>query len=163
MTTPADPAAPADSSPAIAAFDLVLQFTVLMSEDLTQGLARHNLSESRVHLMWVLAAQGPSTQKSLAEAMHVSARNITGLVDGLVATGFVTREPHPGDRRATLVTMTEHGTETVKSLQDGQRDAAEQLFGPMPPDELTNFLKSMSGVLDRLRAALAAAEEGGNP
>ena len=143
----------------IAAFDLMLEFTVLMAEDLAQGLERFGLSESRVQLLWVLGALGPSTQRSLAETLHVSPRNITGLVDGLAQTGFVTREPHPDDRRATLVTLTEHGTETVHALRAGQQEAAEQLFGPMSPDELTNFLTSMSGVLQRLRAAIAEGRQ----
>ena len=149
------------------ALDLVLELTILLGEDMRQSLARDNLTEPRVHLLWVLGAQGPSTQKSLAEALHVSARNITGLVDGLEQTGYVTREPHPGDRRATLVSMTARGSEMVATLQAGQLELADQLFGPMPQPELDQFVSSLSGVLERVRAELAnaakSAEEGGHP
>ncbi|MFG1921007.1 MarR family winged helix-turn-helix transcriptional regulator [Cryptosporangium sp. NPDC048952] len=142
------------------ALDLVLEITVLLGEDMRQSLARDNLTESRVHLLWALGALGPSTQKALAEALNVSARNVTGLVDGLEQTGFVTREPHPDDRRATLVTVTQRGAEMVATLQAGQKELAEQLFGPMPPKELDQLVSGLTGVVERLRAAIA---EGGHP
>lgn len=150
--------------PTIAALDLVLELTVLLGEDMRQSLARDDLTEPRVHLLWVLGALGPSTQKSLAEALHVSARNITGLVDGLERTGYVVRGPHPSDRRATLVATTERGADMVAKLRAGQQELAERLFGPMPDAELTRFVRSLSGVLERIRAEIArAADEGGHP
>jgi DNA-binding MarR family transcriptional regulator len=139
------------------ALDLVLELTVLLNEDMTQSLARDHLTVSRAHLLWVLRQQGPSTQRSLAEALNVSPRNITGLVDGLVATGFVTRTPHPDDRRATLVTFTEHGAATTSALETGQRELAELMFGEMTPAEYESFVRGLSGVLDRLRDRLLPA------
>ncbi|WP_035860544.1 MarR family winged helix-turn-helix transcriptional regulator [Cryptosporangium arvum] len=141
--------------PSVNALDLVLELTVLLGEDMTQSLARDHLTEPRAHLLWVLGAQGPSTQKSLADALNVSARNITGLVDGLEQTGYVTREPHPDDRRATLVSMTEPGAAIVSAFRSGQTELAEQLFGPMTPGELDQFVTSLTGVVERLRAAIA--------
>ncbi|WP_344651211.1 MarR family transcriptional regulator [Cryptosporangium japonicum] len=137
------------------ALDLVLELTVLLGEDMTQSLASDHLTEPRAHLLWVLGAQGPSTQKSLAEALNVSARNITGLVDGLEQTGYVIRAPHPDDRRATLVSTTERGAAIVDAFQSGQKELAEQLFGPMAPGELDQFVTSLTGVVERLRAAIA--------
>ena len=43
--------------------------------------------------------------------MHT--RNVTGLVDALEGAGFVTRSPHPTDRRATVVSLTPQGTNLV--------------------------------------------------
>jgi DNA-binding MarR family transcriptional regulator len=109
----------------------ILLLTVLLNQDMTEGLARIGLTGSRTRLLWELRHRGPSTQRALADALDVSARTITGLVDGLVATGFVTREPHPSDRRATLVTFTEDGTRTVGELERGQRELAGLLFDGM--------------------------------
>jgi Mn-dependent DtxR family transcriptional regulator len=72
------------------------------------------------------------TQRALADATGVSARNVTGLVDGLVDTGFVTREPHPSDRRAALITLTERGAATADELVREQAVLAEALFGDLP-------------------------------
>jgi DNA-binding MarR family transcriptional regulator len=81
-----------------AALDRVLQVTLLLGQDTTASLARMGLTQSRAHLVWELRARGPSTQQALASAMHVTPRAVTALVDALVETGFVTREPRPGDR-----------------------------------------------------------------
>jgi DNA-binding MarR family transcriptional regulator len=101
-------------------------------------------------VLWELRERGPSTQKVLADAMDVSARNITGLVDALVETGFVTREPHPTDRRATLVSFTANGARTADSLKRGQQELAQLLFAGMPADQLDCFATGMGEVLRRL-------------
>lgn len=143
----------------VAAFDQVLELAVLMNDDMTRSLARDGLTVSRAHLLWVLGERGPTTQRALADALDVSARNITGLVDGLVATGFVTRQPHPTDRRATLISFTEHGEAITKVMQEGQQELASDLFADMPPRQLACFVKGLGEVLDRLRNRIAEDRE----
>ena len=144
-----------------AALDQVLELVVLLSEDMTHSLAREGLTVSRAHLLWELQQRGPTTQRILAEALEVSARNITGLVDGLVATGFVTREPHPTDRRATLVTFTEHGAASAKAMEQGRRELAHLLFAALPRKQFSCFVEAMAEILGRLRAELSRLKEGG--
>lgn len=133
----------------------VLELSVLMNQDMTQSLERDGLTPSRAHLLWALHERGPSTQRLLAEALDVSPRNVTGLVDGLVATGFVTREPHPTDRRATLVCFTAHGERIAKKFDDGRDELADVLFAGMSERQLAGLEKGLGLVLDRLRAALS--------
>jgi DNA-binding MarR family transcriptional regulator len=133
----------------------VLELSVLMNQDMAHSFERDGLTPSRAHLLWELHERGPSTQRVLAEALDVSPRNITGLVDGLVATGFVTREPHPTDRRATLVCFTAHGERIAKEFDDGRDELADVLFSGMPERQLAGLEKGLGFVLDRLRAALS--------
>ena len=133
----------------------VFELALLMNEDMTQSLARDGLTVARAHLLWELQQRGPSTQRILAEALDVSPRNITGLVDGLVATGFVTREPHPTDRRATLVSFTEHGARTAKEMDEGRAQLAELLFAEMSDKKFNGLVLGLEAVLDRLKAELA--------
>ena len=120
----------------VAALDRVLELALLVNADMTRGLAARGLTESRTRLLWELLQRGPSTQRELADALHVSPRNVTGLVDALVATGFVSREPHPSDRRATLVQFTEHGADVARSLERDQHEFARTLFAGMPKAQL---------------------------
>jgi len=138
------------------ALDQVLELVVSLNADMEQSLTRDGLTTSRAHLMWALLHRGPSTQRALAEALQVSARNVTGLVDGLVDTGFVTREPHPDDRRATLVTFTRRGARVAKRLQAGQRQLAELLFGRMSDRRFAGFVAGLGDVLTTLRRELEA-------
>jgi DNA-binding MarR family transcriptional regulator len=125
---------------------------------MTDSLAREGLTESRAHLLWQLQQRGPCTQRTLAAGMHVTPHAITALVDGLADTGFVTREPHPFDRRATLVTFTERGRTTAQALLDGHRRLAGQLFAGLPDDAFGGFDAGLVHVLARLRGVLAAKE-----
>lgn len=139
----------------VAALDRVLELAVLVNADMSQDLAARGLTESRVHLLWVLVQRGPSTQRDLADALQVSPRNVTGLVDALVETGFVSREPHPTDRRATLVSFTDKGAEVARSLEAEHREYARVLFEGMPQRRFEGFVSGLDEVLDRLRRALA--------
>lgn len=141
-----------------ATLDQVLELTVLLNDDMTRSLARDGLTASRAHVLWELHQRGPVTQRALADALNVSARNVTGLVDGLVATGFVTREPHPSDRRATLVSLTEHGAATATEMQRGHRELADLLFAGMPTQRFECFTKGLGEVLSRLRDRLLAED-----
>ena len=131
--------------------DQVLEISLLVNQDMDQSLSEHGLTPARTHLLWEVFHRGPSTQRVLAEALDVSARNITGLVDGLETTGFVTREPHPTDRRASLVTLTARGAELMAEMAHGQQAFAQLLFGDLSPRQAAAMGRSLAHVRDRLR------------
>ena len=132
------------------ALDRILELVVLLNQDMTQSLAERGLTVSRTTLLWVLRRTGPSPQRDLAAALGVTARTVTGLVDGLAAAGLVTREPHPSDRRATLVTLTAAGTDLVTTLEREQQELGQQLFGPMPRARFDGLVAGLDDVLARL-------------
>lgn len=138
-----------------AAFGRLMELNILLNEDAERGMAKSGLTLSRAHLVWEVFHRGPVTQRELSEALKVSSRNITGLVDGLVETGFVTREPHPTDRRATLVTLTEAGKTTTMTMFQQQQEFATTLFGDFGEDELAGLIAGFDKILVRLRASLA--------
>jgi len=123
---------------------------------MTYAIEALGLTPSRTHLLWELGQRGPVPQRVLAEALKVTPRAVTGLVDALAADGLVTREPHPGDRRATLVTFTSRGETLVAQLKRDHIVLARALFAPMSRREFECFAHGLGGVIDRLRAHLAA-------
>jgi DNA-binding MarR family transcriptional regulator len=113
-------------------------------------LSERGLTRPRATVMAGLHRGGPKRRRELAEALRVSPRNVTGLLDGLEATGFVARTMHPSDRRATLVRLTEHGIAVAKAMQaDGQR-LARLLFADVPSGEAGEC----AGMLDHVVAPL---------
>ncbi len=123
--------------------DRVLHLATLVGADMARFERESGLTTSRTHLLWVLGAVGPSTQQSLAAALGVSARNVTGLVDGLVTSGHVSRQAHPTDRRATLVTPTAKGEKAIRELKDSHEQLARQLFEHVPAEQLTVFAATL--------------------
>ncbi|MGI9099839.1 MAG: MarR family winged helix-turn-helix transcriptional regulator [Solirubrobacteraceae bacterium] len=142
------------------ALDQVLELAVLLNEDMTQSLAREGLTASRVRLVWLLHHEGATTQRALADSLKVTPRNVTSLVDELVDTGYVTREPHPTDRRATLVSLTEHGASTMAEMNRSHQELAELLFGDMSGRQFGAFVSGLGHLLSRVREELQAAREG---
>lgn len=144
-----------------AALGQVLELALLVNTDMTRSLGDLGLTPSRTHLLWELGQRGPTTQRVLADALEVSPRNITGLVDALVSTGFVSREPHPTDRRATLVQFTEHGADVVRQMETDHQEFARLLFDQMPKSTFAGLVSGLDAVLDRLRPLVPPDDEGG--
>lgn len=135
------------------ALDRILRLSMLVSADLARYERESGLTAARVELLWRLAG-GPTTQRALAAAMEVTPRNVTGLVDGLVASGHVTREPHPTDRRAILVTPTALGSEAIAGLRASHADLARQLFGDLGRDRLAGFITLLDETIARFSALM---------
>jgi len=132
--------------------DRVLTLVVMLNDDMTQGLGALGLTSSRAHLLWELGQRGPVPQRVLAAALKITPRAVTGLVDALVASGLVTREPHPSDRRAALVTFTATGQTLIAQLERDHEALASALFAPMSRAELDCFEQWLTDVTARLRA-----------
>ncbi|MEM9883080.1 MAG: MarR family transcriptional regulator [Planctomycetota bacterium] len=49
--------------------------------------------------------QGPQTPKELAQHLGLTSGSVTALLDRLEHRALIRRSPHPGDRRAVLVSM----------------------------------------------------------
>jgi DNA-binding MarR family transcriptional regulator len=132
--------------------DRLFELALTLAEITEQGLAERGLSRARAHMITELYHRHAVTQRELAEALRVTPRNVTGLVDALEATGFVSREPHPTDRRATLVSLTKHGNAIAAALSADHHSFATQLLGDIPASDLTGFLTTLDRVLVHLRA-----------
>lgn len=137
------------------ALDQILELVVLLNEDATRSLARDGLTLPRAGVVWFLHHNGPSTQRAIADFLRVTPRNVTGLVDGLVETGFVTRGSHPTDRRATLVSLTDHGARVLARMDREHRELADQLFGAMSERDFRVFAKGLGHVLRTVREGMA--------
>lgn len=133
------------------ALDLLLLITLLLHKDATSTLGKRGLTPARAAVLWHVRSIGPCLQRELAEVMDVSPRNVTGLVDGLVADDLVTRELHPEDRRATLVTLTRRGTAVVRRMEREQEEFVSALFGDMSASRVNEFVDTLSAVVKRLQ------------
>jgi DNA-binding MarR family transcriptional regulator len=144
-------------SDAVHVFDRLLQIALLIQDDLARSFADSELTVARTHLLWELHRLGPSTQQMLATALKVTPRNVTGLVDALEAAGFVTRRPHPSDRRATLVTLTDRGRQTMTEMEQQRSQIAAELVADLDPTRLEAFAQGLDSIAARLQALTQAA------
>jgi DNA-binding MarR family transcriptional regulator len=74
------------------------------------------VSYIRMRLLYVLECAGDRTMTELADALAVTPRRVTALVDALEADGLVERRPHPTDGRSTVVSLTSSGRKQQQTL-----------------------------------------------
>lgn len=145
-------------SDALRVLDGVMRLADLVQRDMAQPFAGTSLTMSRAALLWVLRSTGPTTQQALATALDVSPRNITGLVDGLEASGHVERAPHPTDRRATLVTLTELGLAVMQQMVAQREQMADDLVAELAPAEREALGAGLEKLANRYETMLAVRE-----
>jgi DNA-binding MarR family transcriptional regulator len=128
----------------------------------TRALVGDALGYSRMRLLCELHDVGPRRMADLASALDVTPRNVTTLVDGLERDGVVQRRPHPTDRRATVIELTDSAHGAVDRSLEHQA-AIEHLFGTLGPADRATLIR-LIGVLERRMrpgADLAAPKGGG--
>jgi DNA-binding MarR family transcriptional regulator len=142
-------------------FDRLLQIALLIQEDLARSFADTDLTVPRTHLLWELHRLGTSTQKTLATALKVSPRNVTGLVDALEAAGYVARRPHPNDRRAILVSLTDQGSQTMAQMEHERSQIAAELVADLDADRQERLLEGLDSIVARLQGLMETAAASG--
>jgi len=121
------------------------------------GVREYGLGFARGRVLWALRESGPVLMRALSEALQISPRTVTGLVDALEADGWVTRSPHPTDRRATIISLTPDAAATMARLSDSYQALAADLLGDVPRAELARFREVIITLEDRLDDAVARA------
>jgi DNA-binding MarR family transcriptional regulator len=151
-----------DQAGATAAFDQVLELALLLDEDMERELTARGLTKARTRVLWEIVQHPAAHQKELAAAVGVTPRTMTGLIDGLVSSGFVVRTPDPVDRRAQRVELTSRGRDAAHWLVTSRITLAGDLFGDMSAEQLACFTAGLTEVILRLRTAMEAAAQGGS-
>jgi DNA-binding MarR family transcriptional regulator len=109
----------------------------------------------RLRVLETLHCKGPAMMRTLADGLGLSARNLTAVADGLEADGLVRRAPHPTDRRATILELTDAGFAAADESLAPRLAEISRLFDELPPAARNEFQLSL--------AALVAAMESGCP
>jgi DNA-binding MarR family transcriptional regulator len=128
------------------ALDRVFELAARLGDMMARALEERGLST----VLFVLHQREPMVQRELSQVLRCTPRHVTGLIDLLEAQGWVTRSPHPTDRRATLVSLTEQGAAAAARMHAERQEAAAALFGDVPADELATFVAVLDQVLDRI-------------
>jgi DNA-binding MarR family transcriptional regulator len=91
-------------------------------------LAPWDITPSQLRALRVLRRHGAMRLSELSGHLHIAARSTTEVVDALEARGLAGRRPDPGDRRATLVEVTEHGAGVLDAIREARGTEAERVF-----------------------------------
>ncbi len=115
--------------------------------------ARYGLQQGEFDALATLRRSGAPeglTPTALFEAAMMSSGGMTARIDRLEKAGLVARGPHPTDRRATLVRLTDKGFDLIETIMPEHEEAARDILAPLSLDEQ----KTLNALLARLISGL---------
>ncbi|MFE0673399.1 MarR family winged helix-turn-helix transcriptional regulator [Streptomyces sp. NPDC058867] len=119
-------------------------------------LAEKGTTVARLRALRFLShANEPMRMRDLSDMLGVAARTATSLVDSLEKEGLVIRLPHPTDRRAHLLALTDAGRTCHQEAEDLDREALRVATGSLSTEERA-LLRSL---LARIRETVSPEHE----
>lgn len=114
---------------------------------------RDGLSVARMKLLWILRTHGSQQMSVIKDRLGVTARNVTQLVDALEAEGLVRRTPHPKDRRATIVELTDRAFSVLDESFVAHTADVARLFQLLPYADRVHLLRIVPALTAHLERA----------
>lgn len=110
------------------------------------------------YLLRVQASGKQVVPKDLSHFLNITSASTTSLIDRLVASGHVRREPHPTDRRSVVVIPTGESDKEVRETLGAMHRRMMQVAEGLTADEA----RVVVDFLQRMTDALQAPEAGNN-
>jgi DNA-binding MarR family transcriptional regulator len=113
-----------------------------------ETLAPWDITPSHLRALRALKRHGMMRLSELSDHLHIAPRSTTEVVDALESRGLVQRRPDPGDRRATLVEVTEHGASVLDAIRAARGTETERVFGRLSQTDrahLARILRKLRG------------------
>ena len=111
-----------------------------------ESLAPWDITPAQFRALRVLRRDGVQRLSELSDHLRIAARSTTEVVDALESRRLVQRRPDPGDRRAVLVELTEHGTTVLDAIREARGSEAERVFSRLSQadqDDLARILRKL--------------------
>jgi DNA-binding MarR family transcriptional regulator len=100
--------------------------------------------------MLYLSPDGALPQSEIAQALQVSAANVTQLIDALAGAGWVERVVNPADRRVTYAQLTDLGKERCSVLVPAVMEFMLDSVGMLDKDEQAELRRLATKVREHL-------------
>ncbi|GLZ28042.1 MarR family transcriptional regulator [Lentzea sp. NBRC 105346] len=144
-----------DTSDVDALTDAVLTASRLLVAVSAQSIAAADdtITLPQFRVLVVLDSRGPMKLTTLADLLDVNPSTATRMVDRLLMTGLLARQPNPASRREVVVELTLEGRKLVRGVTRRRRVAIGRIIARMPEDKRRGLIEALN----------AFSEAGGEP
>lgn len=115
-------------------------------------LSEHDLSPHEARALRVAADRAEAPRlRDLADSLRIAPRSVTDVVDALEGKGYVSREPDPHDRRASVVVVTDAGRAVRAAVHEARRRSVGDQMGALSAEQraaLADALTTLEQGLD---------------
>jgi DNA-binding MarR family transcriptional regulator len=127
----------ADATPATTPLDdpygsIIADFRAAMNQvkcASSERLVRKGISMAQLHILYTLQRSGEMPMSRLADVLHVSLSNASGLIDRIEERGFVERTRVPEDRRIVKIRVTDAGRRMLEEVDAISSELLRSVFG----------------------------------
>ena len=128
--------------------ELMFGFVSLFHQKLIPRFRRHDdelpgLKKNHFKILGQLFHHNSLTLTEIGRMLDLEKGSVTSLVDHLAEKGLVARQHVPGDRRKSLVLLTEAGSAAVRNIIDKQVREIELLMDDINKEEIREFVECL--------------------
>ncbi len=113
-----------------------------------ETLAPWDITPAHLRALRMLNRHGTMRLSGLSDHLRIAPRSTTEVVDALESRDLVRRRADPGDRRATLVEVTERGAGVLDAISAARGAEAGRVFGRLSPADRADLAR----ILGQLQA-----------
>jgi DNA-binding MarR family transcriptional regulator len=118
-----------------------------------ERLAQLGLTPRTWGAMNVLDAEGPTTQHTIGRLTGTDPSSMVATIDELEGHGWVQRRPHPTDRRAYELHITDTGHETLRRGRALAGQAQADLLSPLSESERGQLHDMLRRIVEHVGSA----------
>ena len=119
-----------------------------LREKSAETLAPWDIAPAHLRALRTLARHGTMRLSELSDHLQIAPRTATEVVDALQSRDLVRRLADPGDRRATLVEVTEHGADVLAQIRATRGPEAGRVFARLSPADRAELARILSQLRD---------------
>jgi DNA-binding MarR family transcriptional regulator len=113
-----------------------------------ETLAPWDITPAHLRALRTLNRHGTMRLSELSDHLQIAPRTATELADALESRDLARRRADPGDRRATLVEVTEHGASVLAEIRATRGTEAGRVFGRLSPADRAELARILSQLRD---------------
>ncbi|MFU8816584.1 MAG: MarR family winged helix-turn-helix transcriptional regulator [Pseudomonadales bacterium] len=123
----------------------------MFARELERRIARHGVSSGQWRSLRVLWAEDDITQRELSQRVGATEATTVPIIRSLIRDGFVTRTPHPDDRRKVRIRLTPKARRLEQKLMPYVAEVNEMAMRGLSAEDCATTRR----VLARMYANLA--------
>lgn len=117
----------------------------------------HDISVSQCYALEALVRRGPLTLNEVAAQLLLEKSTASRMVDGLEEKGYLTRAPHPADRRALQLAVTPAGRALYERIEAELVEQERQLLSRFAPEVRQALVRLLGQLTEAAAARLGSA------
>ena len=118
-----------------------------------QRAREHGMTRAQWGALVRLQRQEGMTQAELAENLEIQPISLVRLIDRLCLHGLVERRPHPRDRRANRLYLTEKGRATLLHLAPLGKEIGSDVLASLDEADVADLLQKLLLIRNNIRRA----------